>query len=213
MRQLLDYPLLDSRVRPVILKTLLELSTKSGRHPRCFALSDRLQLADHPVAAGSFGDVWKGEIRGETVSVKIMRVYQEADVEALLKVSTSSISLLASQYWDTLGVPPRGPYLAPAISSQFTSILRRILFRRHQKSTMPGIPLDGKPRCCSISQRRPRESQSVEFGEFGASRAHSIISLKPSSQILDVALGLDSLHALKLVHGDLKAVRTLETST
>ncbi|KAF7357977.1 hypothetical protein MVEN_00844500 [Mycena venus] len=85
LQDLLDYPLLDSRVRPVILKALVKLSTKSGRHPRCFTLSDRLQLANHPAAAGSFGDVWKGLIHAETVSVKIMRVYQEADVEALLK--------------------------------------------------------------------------------------------------------------------------------
>ncbi|KAJ6594696.1 kinase-like domain-containing protein [Mycena capillaripes] len=85
LQDLLDYPLLDGRIRPVILKALLKLSTKSGRHPRCFALSDGLQLADRPAAAGSFGDVWKGSIHGETVSVKIMRVYQETDVEALLK--------------------------------------------------------------------------------------------------------------------------------
>ncbi|KAJ7633427.1 hypothetical protein DFH06DRAFT_692077 [Mycena polygramma] len=85
LQDLLDYPLLDGRIRPVILKALLKLSATSGGHPRCFTLSDRLQLAAHPVAAGSFGDVWKGYIRGETVSVKVMRVYEETDTEALLK--------------------------------------------------------------------------------------------------------------------------------
>ena len=87
--QLLDYPLLpvDDGIRPVISKALLRLSTTSSLHPRCFVLSDRLQLDGHQVAAGSFGYVWKGRIHGEIVSVKVMRVYQEADVEALLKVS------------------------------------------------------------------------------------------------------------------------------
>ncbi|KAK6996948.1 kinase-like domain-containing protein, partial [Favolaschia claudopus] len=85
IRQLLDYPLLDIRVGPIILKALLKLSSKSGRHPRCFSLADRLQLSDFPAAAGSYGDVWKGSLHGATVSVKVMRVYQEADVEALLK--------------------------------------------------------------------------------------------------------------------------------
>ncbi|KAJ7798018.1 hypothetical protein B0H13DRAFT_2167962, partial [Mycena leptocephala] len=86
LQDLLDYPLLDDRIRPVILEALRKLSVSSGRIPGCFALSDRLQLdGPHQVAAGGFADVWKGLIRGETVCVKVMRVYQEADVDALLK--------------------------------------------------------------------------------------------------------------------------------
>jgi hypothetical protein len=88
LQQLLDYPLLDDRIRPVILEALRKLSVSSGRIPGCFALSDRLQLdGPHQVAAGGFADVWRGLIRGETVCVKVMRIYQEADVEALLKES------------------------------------------------------------------------------------------------------------------------------
>ncbi|KAJ7636516.1 hypothetical protein FB45DRAFT_906753 [Roridomyces roridus] len=83
-QDLLDYQLLDASIRPVILKALMKLSSKSGRHPRCFALTD-LQLEGPQVAAGSFGDVYKGSVHGETVSVKVMRVFLQADVEALLK--------------------------------------------------------------------------------------------------------------------------------
>ncbi|KAJ7714230.1 kinase-like domain-containing protein [Mycena olivaceomarginata] len=79
LQDLLDYPLLDTHIRPVILKILLKLSITSGRHPRCFALLKDLRFdGPHPVAAGSFGDVWKGVVHGETVCVKVMRFYREA---------------------------------------------------------------------------------------------------------------------------------------
>jgi predicted unusual protein kinase regulating ubiquinone biosynthesis (AarF/ABC1/UbiB family) len=87
MRQLLDYPRLDPQIRPVLLRGLLKLSKKFEQHPRCFALPD-LQLGGNPVAAGSFGDIWKSQFHNETVCVKVMRVYQESDVSALLKVSS-----------------------------------------------------------------------------------------------------------------------------
>ncbi|KAJ7089943.1 hypothetical protein C8R44DRAFT_720329 [Mycena epipterygia] len=48
-QDLLDYPLLDDRIRPVILEALRKLSVSSGRIPGCFALSDRLQLDHHQI--------------------------------------------------------------------------------------------------------------------------------------------------------------------
>jgi hypothetical protein len=87
MRQLLDYPRLDSQIRPVLLRGLLKLSKKFKQHPRCFALPD-LQLGEDPVAAGGFGDIWKSQFHNETVCVKVMRVYQKSDVNTLLKVSS-----------------------------------------------------------------------------------------------------------------------------
>ncbi|KAJ7893803.1 hypothetical protein B0H13DRAFT_1625065, partial [Mycena leptocephala] len=46
--------------------------------------------------AGGFADVWKGLIRGETVCVKVMRIYQEADFyhEALIWRQLSHPNLL-----------------------------------------------------------------------------------------------------------------------
>ncbi|KAJ7113534.1 hypothetical protein C8R44DRAFT_984739 [Mycena epipterygia] len=37
------------------------------------------------VAAGGFGDIWKGSFRGQNVSVKVMRLFEDSDVEAVLK--------------------------------------------------------------------------------------------------------------------------------
>ncbi|KAJ6598357.1 kinase-like domain-containing protein [Mycena vulgaris] len=85
LQDLLDYDGLNfSAVRPLLLKALLRLSRVSGLHPKCFPLLG-LQKVGKQVAAGGFGDIWKGLIRGQSVSVKIMRLFQDADVETVLK--------------------------------------------------------------------------------------------------------------------------------
>ncbi|KAJ7689483.1 kinase-like domain-containing protein [Mycena rosella] len=81
--QLLDsFP--ESAARPLLSKALLRLSRASGLHPACFALSG-LQKVGQQVAAGAFGDIWKGLVRGESVSVKIMRIFRDGDVKVALK--------------------------------------------------------------------------------------------------------------------------------
>ena len=44
-------------------------------------------VGEHAVAAGSFGEVWHGNIQGHSVAVKVLKIYQKSDVEKLLKVS------------------------------------------------------------------------------------------------------------------------------
>jgi hypothetical protein len=39
------------------------------------------------VAGGAFGDIWMGDLRGQQISVKILKVYQRSDKNKLLKVS------------------------------------------------------------------------------------------------------------------------------
>ncbi|KAJ7065053.1 kinase-like domain-containing protein, partial [Mycena amicta] len=73
----------DSTERPVLSKALLRLSRASGRLPTCFPLSG-LQKVGKQVAAGGFGDIWKGLIRGQSVSVKIMRLFRDSDIRDIL---------------------------------------------------------------------------------------------------------------------------------
>ncbi|KAJ7666763.1 kinase-like domain-containing protein [Mycena polygramma] len=73
-----------SDVKPHICQVLCQLSRDSGLHPHCFALTG-LQKVGQQIAAGGFGDIWKGLVRGQNVCVKIMRVFQDADIEAILK--------------------------------------------------------------------------------------------------------------------------------
>ncbi|KAJ7847697.1 kinase-like domain-containing protein [Mycena olivaceomarginata] len=53
-------------------------------HPRCFALCG-LQKVGQQVTGGGFADIWKGLIHGQSVSVKIMRIFEDSDVETVLK--------------------------------------------------------------------------------------------------------------------------------
>ncbi|KAF8145830.1 hypothetical protein K438DRAFT_1922282, partial [Mycena galopus ATCC 62051] len=81
--QVLDLDIF-SAVKPLIAKALLRLCRESGLYPRCFALTG-LEIVGEQVAAGGFGDIWKGLIRTQAVCVKVMRLFQKADIEALLK--------------------------------------------------------------------------------------------------------------------------------
>ncbi|KAJ6530242.1 hypothetical protein B0H19DRAFT_967732 [Mycena capillaripes] len=73
-----------SVVKLLICKALLRLSRASGLHPRCFVLSG-LQKVGQQVAAGGCGDIWKGLVQGHSVCVKVMRVFQASDAQAVLK--------------------------------------------------------------------------------------------------------------------------------
>ncbi|KAJ7015836.1 kinase-like domain-containing protein, partial [Mycena alexandri] len=71
-------------VKPLIWKTLMRLSRLSDLHPRCFTLPGLQKIGDQ-VDGGGFGDIWKGLVRGQSVCVKIMRIFREEDLTAVLK--------------------------------------------------------------------------------------------------------------------------------
>ncbi|KAF7337084.1 Protein kinase domain-containing protein [Mycena venus] len=81
-----DFLDLDSfwLVKPMICKALWRLSRASGLHPKCFSLTG-LQKVGHQVGAGGYGDIWKGRVGEQSVCVKMMRIFQEADIQAILK--------------------------------------------------------------------------------------------------------------------------------
>ncbi|KAJ7796785.1 kinase-like domain-containing protein [Mycena leptocephala] len=58
LQDLLDLDSFSSR-KLLILKALVRLSRESGLHPRCFVLPE-LHKVGNQVAAGGFGDLWKG---------------------------------------------------------------------------------------------------------------------------------------------------------
>jgi hypothetical protein len=76
---------------------LLKLSRLSGLYPECLVRDDVQLIGTDPVAAGTFGDVWKGSIGGrEAIAVKVLRVYEKSDVKKLLKVPSfyASVDLI-----------------------------------------------------------------------------------------------------------------------
>ncbi|KAJ7673390.1 kinase-like domain-containing protein [Mycena rosella] len=98
--------LLDSTLdaRPLLSKALIRLSRASGLHPNCFPLSD-LEKIGQQVTGGGFSDIWKGLVRGQTVAVKIMRLFQETAIEAALKQFGSEALI-----WGQLSYPNLLPF-------------------------------------------------------------------------------------------------------
>ncbi|KAJ7939112.1 kinase-like domain-containing protein [Mycena leptocephala] len=74
----------DSTSRRLLSKALMRLSRESGLHPTCFALSG-LEKVGQQVAAGGYGDVWKGLVQGQDVSVKVVRLFRDSDVKSAVK--------------------------------------------------------------------------------------------------------------------------------
>ncbi|KAG7095933.1 hypothetical protein E1B28_006617 [Marasmius oreades] len=85
MQQLVDYPNASSELRSSIFTIMLRLSKNSGLHPKCLMIQNVQKMGDYPIAAGGFGDVWKGVIGNSTepVCLKIVKIYQKSDVEKL----------------------------------------------------------------------------------------------------------------------------------
>lgn len=140
-----------SVVKPLIVKALLRLSRDSGLHPRCFALSGFEQVGEQVMAGGGFADILKGLVHGQSVSVKAMRIFEDSDVRAVLKVgylyTNSNRKISLNEY---PGIWSRSCYLAPAVSPKRTSLLRFIL---SGKQVVSGLPVDGKRSHREISKK------------------------------------------------------------
>ncbi|KAJ6600554.1 kinase-like domain-containing protein, partial [Mycena vulgaris] len=174
VRQLLDYRRLNPSIHSVLLKGLLKLSKKLKRYPRCFALR-HLKLAGNPIAAGTFGDIWKTQFHKETVCVKVMRVYEEGDIEALLKGFHHEALI-----WRQLAHPNVLPFFG-------------VYF-----------PQEARSRLCLVSPW-------MENGNISSYLKRNPAGCNRFTLVLDVALGLEYLHGLNFVHGDLKGLNVLVT--
>ncbi|KAJ8083220.1 hypothetical protein PM082_009092 [Marasmius tenuissimus] len=64
---------------------MLRLSRNSGLHPTCLSIRNVKMIGKYPIAAGGFGDVWKGTIgdSSELVCLKVVKVYMSSDLEKL----------------------------------------------------------------------------------------------------------------------------------
>ncbi|KAF7346620.1 Protein kinase domain-containing protein [Mycena sanguinolenta] len=82
LQDLLDYESSSINKRR-LFAALKRLSRTSGLHPQCFPLRD-LELGEH-VAGGSFSDVYKASLRGQSVAAKVVRAFNKLEVEAAVQ--------------------------------------------------------------------------------------------------------------------------------
>ncbi|KAJ7651271.1 kinase-like domain-containing protein [Roridomyces roridus] len=150
--------------RRLLSKALIRLSDYSMLYPRCFTLDDLEH--ERLVAGGSFSDVYTGCPHGQRVAVKMMRVFEESDIDAVLKGFSREAVI-----WRQLSHPNLLPFYG--------------LYKFRQ-------------RLCLVSPWM--ENGHVRaFLKKQSSNTELLLSL-----VLDVALGLEHLHAQDIIHGDLK---------
>ncbi|KAK6966795.1 kinase domain-containing protein [Favolaschia claudopus] len=73
-----------SIIRPMLFKAMWRLSRESNLYPRCFTLTG-LHKVGKQLAGGGYGDIWKGLVRGQSVCVKILRIFQHSDITMAVK--------------------------------------------------------------------------------------------------------------------------------
>ena len=112
--QRLDFPL-EHLHKPRHVKALLELSRKSGLYPQCLALRG-VEMDQFPVAHGGFGDVYKGQWQEKLIAVKVMKMYQNSDIDKLLKVVLDYSLLVYINSVRFIGILFRSSNMAAAIS-------------------------------------------------------------------------------------------------
>ncbi|KAK7001942.1 kinase domain-containing protein [Favolaschia claudopus] len=83
IQDLLDMESL-SIIRPMLFKGMCRLARASNLYPRCFTLTG-LHKVGTQVAGGGYGDIWKGLVRGQSVCVKMLRIFQDSDIAMAVK--------------------------------------------------------------------------------------------------------------------------------
>ena len=86
--QLLDTGRLEASFQRKVIVTMKRLSGKTDVYPRRFLLSGIQVIGERPVDRGGFSDIRHGQFQGETVCLKVLRTYQQDEVEYQLKVRT-----------------------------------------------------------------------------------------------------------------------------
>lgn len=70
--QAIDYDPVLARTTERVLDKIVEVT---GILPDNLFIQQAKKEGDNPVAGGGFADVWKGEVKGETISLKVIRVF------------------------------------------------------------------------------------------------------------------------------------------
>ncbi|KAG6905644.1 hypothetical protein DXG01_001452 [Tephrocybe rancida] len=92
---LLEDAKLGDNFRRGLIVAAQRLSTKSGLYPVCYELKDVIRHDNLPVTAGGFADIYKGTFKGQVVCLKTIRIYQDTQIEHVLKIFSKEVMLWA----------------------------------------------------------------------------------------------------------------------
>ncbi|KAF5349295.1 hypothetical protein D9756_009364 [Leucocoprinus leucothites] len=84
MSMLVDHPVLQPESKSSMIKSIMRLSQNSFLYPQSL-LVDGIKRDDVPHSAGSFGDIYRGNFRGQVVALKVVRLFRRSDLNKALK--------------------------------------------------------------------------------------------------------------------------------
>ncbi|KAF9464909.1 kinase-like domain-containing protein [Collybia nuda] len=92
-QMLLDVPTLETKFRSQLLAATRNLATIVDFYPTCSRLRSVELVASHPLAGGSFANIYKGIFEGQYVCMKVIRLYQPFQVRYFLQRLYSEVIL------------------------------------------------------------------------------------------------------------------------
>ncbi|KXN87300.1 Serine/threonine-protein kinase HT1 [Leucoagaricus sp. SymC.cos] len=104
MQKVLDYEDLSEVTRRSIVVAMLRLSKASATHPKCMTLQG-IKVELKRVAAGGFGEVFRGKHGKQSVCLKVAHVYQDSNVHQLTAAFSKEAIL-----WSQLSHPNVLPF-------------------------------------------------------------------------------------------------------
>ncbi|KAF8999179.1 kinase-like domain-containing protein [Cyathus striatus] len=185
MQTILDYAIVnvsDSKFERYLLKAMLRLSKQSALYPSSYILTG-IKRDAYPIASGYFGEIFKGEINGRKLALKVFKLYaNEMDkINDLLKASIFYTYLFAFYKEAILWRHLVHPNLLP-------------FYGIYQLGDTGG-------RICLVSPWMSNGNIYQCLQRYpNTNRQHLI---------MDIARGIAYLHGKSIVHGDLKGANVL----
>ncbi|KAJ8077740.1 hypothetical protein PM082_002173 [Marasmius tenuissimus] len=162
-----------------MLKMMLRLLEHSSLYPQCLVVKDVKRPSGRPAGGGSFGDVYKGVIGGQTVCLKLPRIFEDTedpDADKLIKEYMREAIV-----WRQLNHPNLLPFIGVYYLDEAPNQLCLI---------SPWMERGDLTRYLKSAQKQNADVDRLLLA-------------------YDVAAGLSYLHSKKIVHGDLKGPNVL----
>jgi serine/threonine protein kinase len=68
------------------MRTILKLSKKSSLYPSSLFIQGVRKRSPNAIDGGGFGAIWLGDVNGQAVSIKVMRIYSVTEKDKFVKV-------------------------------------------------------------------------------------------------------------------------------
>jgi hypothetical protein len=112
-------------------------------YPPCLRLVGVEKVGEYAITSGQYGDIWKGLVQGHTVAIKVLKIYETADIEKLLKVREQTVLATRRDLTLHIGLFFRNNHLAADIPFEYITVVWNILLGSKPIKNMSSVTVDG----------------------------------------------------------------------